>query len=130
MSASSRASLAIKAALVATAVVSASSLLAQQQTPPRFAGGTDAILVDVSVTRAGARVEGLTAADFIVKDSGIVQSAQVVATDSLPVSLLMAFDASASVRGEPLNNLKAAAKAADGTDTSRPPFTITWIEQP
>ena len=26
--------------------------------------------------------------------------------------------------------IEAAAKAADGTDTSRPPFTITWIEQP
>ena len=48
------------------------------------------------------RVEGLTNADFIVKDSGIVQNAQIVATDSFPVSLLLAFDASASVRGEPL----------------------------
>jgi VWFA-related protein len=110
--ASSRARLFIKAAIVATTIVSASSLLAQQQTPPRFTGGTDAILVDVSVTRAGARVEGLTNADFIIKDSGIVQNAQIVAADSFPVSLLLAFDASASVRGEPLNNLKTAAKAA------------------
>ena len=102
----------IQVAVIAAAIVSASSLLAKQQAPPRFAGGTEAILVDVSVTRAGARVEGLTNADFIVKDSGIVQTAQIVATDTLPVSLLMAFDASASVRGEPLNNLKTAAKAA------------------
>ena len=112
MFASNRTRLVIKAAILATTIVSASSLLAQQQAPPRFAGGTEAILVDVSVTRSGARVEGLTNADFIVKDSGIVQTAQIVATDTLPVSLLMAFDASASVRGEPLNNLKTAAKAA------------------
>ena len=114
MSASSRASASIRATIVAATIVSASSLLAQQQTPPRFAGGTDAILVDVSVTRAGARAEGLTAADFIVKDSGVVQNAQLVSTDSFPVNLLVAFDASASVRGDALNNLKTAAKAAIG----------------
>jgi hypothetical protein len=54
-------------------MISASSLMAQQQAPPRFAGGTDAILVDVSVTRAGARV-GMTE-DFIIKDSGCADHA-------------------------------------------------------
>lgn len=82
--------------------------------PPtaQLAGGTDVVLVDVSVRRTGVAVEGLTAADFIVKDSGVAQTARIVSNESFPVSLLLAFDASASVRGEPLEHLKAAAKAA------------------
>jgi VWFA-related protein len=98
------------AAAAAAAVITAS--ISGAQSAPRFFGNADAILVDVAVSRAGVPVEGLTAADFVVKDSGVVQSAQLVSTAGLPVSLLLAFDASASVRGEPLESLKAAAKAA------------------
>ena len=108
MSASRRAILAI-----VTVALAATTLLAQQA-PPRFTGGTDAILVDVQVTRNGSAVPGLTSTDFVVRDSGVAQTAQVVSTDSFPVSLLLAFDTSASVRGEPLDHLKAAAKAALG----------------
>ncbi len=96
-----------------TAALAATTLLAQQA-PQRFTGGTDAILVDVQVMRNGSTVDGLTSADFVVRDSGVAQTAQVVSTDSFPISLLLAFDASASVRGEPLDHLKAAAKAAVG----------------
>ena len=78
----------------------------------RFSAGTDGVLVDVLVTRNGAAVEGLAASDFVVRDSGVAQAAQLVATASLPVGLLLALDASASVRGVPLDHLKAAAKAA------------------
>ncbi len=97
--------------VAAAAAITAASIDAQQA-PPRFGGGTDAILVDVAVSRAGVAVEGLTAADFVVRDSGVAQTVQLVSAGNFPVSLLLAFDASASVRGEPLEHLKAAAKAA------------------
>jgi VWFA-related protein len=94
--------------------VACAGLLAQTpQTPaPRFTAGTEAVLVDVQVTRNDRAADGLTAADFVVKDSGIVQKASLVAVDRLPVNLLLALDTSASVRGPALDHLKDAARAA------------------
>jgi Ca-activated chloride channel homolog len=83
-----------------------------QAQPPRFTGGTEAVLVDVLVTRASKAVPDLKAADFTVLDSGVEQKVDLVTIESLPVSLLLALDASASVRGPALDHLKAAAKAA------------------
>ena len=99
--------------LVATALVLvAATVVGAQQQAPQFRGGTDAILVDVFVARNGIAVDGLTAADFVVRDLGVVQTPELVATSSLPINLLLAFDTSASVRGAPLEHLKEAAKAA------------------
>jgi VWFA-related protein len=93
--------------------VACAGLLAQTpQTPPRFSGGTEAVVVDVQVTRGGRPVDGLTATDFVVKDSGVVQNVSLVAVDRLPVNLLLVLDTSASVRGTPLDHLKDAARAA------------------
>jgi Ca-activated chloride channel family protein len=86
--------------------------LAAQQTPPRFTGGTDAVLVDVLVTRGAKPVPDLKTGDFVVIDSGVEQKAELIAVESLPVNLLLALDTSASVRGPALDQLKAAAKAA------------------
>jgi len=113
LSANKRVRVSLVAAVVATIVALATPRA--QQAPPRFTGSTDAILVDVGVSRAGVAVEGLTAADFVVKDSGVAQTVQLVSAGGFPVSLLLAFDASASVRGLPLEHLKTAAKAAIAT---------------
>jgi len=83
-----------------------------QAQAPRFTGGTEAVLVDVLVTRARQTVPDLKAADFTVLDSGVEQKVELLAIESLPVSLLLALDTSASVRGPALEHLKAAAKAA------------------
>jgi VWFA-related protein len=88
---------------------------AQQTPPPRFTGGAEAVLVDVLVTRASKPVPDLKSSDFVVLDSGVQQKADLVAVESLPVSLLLALDTSASVRGPALDHLKAAAKAAVGS---------------
>lgn len=83
-----------------------------QAQPPRFTGGTEAVLVDVLVTRASQVVPDLKSADFTVLDSGVEQKVELITIESLPVSLLLALDTSASVRGPALEHLKAAAKAA------------------
>jgi len=78
----------------------------------RFQSRIDAVRVDVSVVRNGRPVPALTAADFEVRDSGILQRVDVVSVEESPVNLDLILDASFSTRGELLQDLKQAAKAA------------------
>lgn len=70
----------------------------QQQTPPPqtpvFRAGTDKVRIDVIVTHRGRPVEGLTAADFELKDNGVVQEIET-ATMAGSVSVAIALDLSA-----------------------------------
>ncbi len=80
----------------------------------RFRSGAELVLVDIEVTRNGRPVTGLTADDFELTDSGVRQAVQAVSLADQPLSLVLALDVSASVHGEPLEDLKRAAlKAAD-----------------
>lgn len=109
-----------RAALVALAMLATGSASggARAQAPQRFVAGADVVLVDVLVTRDGQPVSGLTAADFIVTDNGVEQTAQLADLTSLPVGLLFVLDTSGSLAGPPLEHLKAAAHAA--LDNLRP----------
>jgi VWFA-related protein len=100
-----RASLVFSTLLVAGAAVSPT---AQQ----RFHSGVEAVRVDVSVTRNGKPVAGLVAADFEVRDSGVRQRVEVFSVEEMPVNLDLILDTSVSTRGEHLQDLKQAAKAA------------------
>ena len=84
----------------------------------RFRSSTDAVLVDVQVLSGGKPVVGLTAADFELKDSGVRQEIQVASFADVPISLLLALDVSASVEGNRLARLTAAAREA--VDALRP----------
>jgi VWFA-related protein len=92
-------------------VLSAPVLIAQNP-PARFRSGVDAVRVDVQARQGNKPIGGLTAADFEVRDSGIVQDAQLVATGDLPLTLMLALDTSSSVEGEMLRHLKTAARSA------------------
>jgi VWFA-related protein len=76
----SQASRLSRAALTGLVLVLSSSLLfmrpqAQEQTPPVFRGGIDAVSVDVIVTdKQGRPVTDLTAADFEVREAGDLQT--------------------------------------------------------
>ena len=80
----------------------------------RFRSGADAVRVDVQVKRGNKPVAGLTADDFELRDSKVVQQVEAVAIEDVPVSLLLALDTSGSVKGVLLQQLKAAARAAVG----------------
>ena len=82
------------------------------QTQPRFRSGVDLVTVDVLVTDGTSAVTGLTADDFEVRDSGVVQAINSVSVDTVPVSMLLALDISNSVEGSTLAHLKDAASAA------------------
>lgn len=99
-------------AIAATAMIASG---AAQQAPPRFTAGAEAVLVDVLVTRGSKPVPDLKGTDFTIFDSGVEQKVELVGIERLPVSLLLALDTSASVRGPALDHLKAAAKAALGS---------------
>jgi len=85
-------------------------LLGQAQ--PRFRSGIDLVTVDVLVTDGTRAVTGLTADDFELRDSGVVQAIDSVSVDTVPVSMLLALDISNSVEGSTLTHLKEAASAA------------------
>jgi VWFA-related protein len=92
-------------------ILLAASLLAQAQ-PPRFRSGIDLVTVDVLVTDGTRAVTGLSADDFEVRDTGVLQTIDTVSVDTVPVSMLLALDTSNSVEGLTLAHLKEAASAA------------------
>jgi Ca-activated chloride channel homolog len=92
----------------------ASGATAPQGQPPQgaFRSTTEVVLVDALVTRNGRPVEGLTAADFDVRDGGVRQTIQLVGMDRVPVDLRLVLDVSGSLEGQQLETLKSAARAA------------------
>lgn len=93
-------------------------LLWQQNPPVRFRSLTDAVRVDVRAREGSRPIAGLTAADFELRDSGVVQEIQALAANDLPLTLLLALDTSDSVEGERLAQLKKAARSAVGALTN------------
>lgn len=79
-----------------------------------FKSRVEAVRLDVSVTRGGQPVSGLSAADFTVTDNNVPQQAEVE-MDSLPLSVFLVLDTSGSVAGEKLSHL---VKAASGLVTA------------
>jgi len=98
-----RAVLAIAVLLIATVTVAA-----QQAT---FSSRVDAVRVDVLVRDRGQFVRGLRAADFEVKDEGVVQEVELVQLEQLPLNIILGLDVSDSVNGERLDHLLAAGDA-------------------
>jgi VWFA-related protein len=84
---------------------------ATAQAPPTFSATVEAIRVDVLVTEHDRPVTGLGAADFEVRDNGVLQQVAFVRAEKLPLNLILALDASASVAGEPLDRLRSAGRA-------------------
>jgi VWFA-related protein len=79
--------------------------------PPVFGVSVDAVKLDVTVKRAGRAVMGLTAADFEVRDDGVVQEVELVAAEDRTLHAVLVLDTSSSVAGARLASLQAAASA-------------------
>jgi VWFA-related protein len=94
--------------LLALGVVAA--LAAAQQ--PIFHSGADAVQVDVLATDGHRPIGGLTAADFELRDSGVVQTIDALQIADVPFSMMLALDTSASMKGASLRQLQDGARAA------------------
>jgi VWFA-related protein len=90
-------------------LIGAATLRAQQ--PPKFTSRIDNVRVDALAVSGGKPVSGLTAADFELRDNGIVQSISLVAVESAPVVVQIALDTSASLTAERLEALRRASSA-------------------
>jgi Ca-activated chloride channel family protein len=77
-----------------------------------FRSGVEGVHIDVLVVDGNRPVSGLRAADFEVRDSGVLQRVDSVALEDVPLNVILALDTSESVQGAPLEQLKAAAIAA------------------
>jgi VWFA-related protein len=93
------------------AVVVAAALAGLMPAQVPFKTRADAVRVDVLVLDGNRPVAGLTAEDFELRDAGVPQRVEAVAVEDVPVSVMLALDASASVRGQPLDGLKEAGRA-------------------
>jgi Ca-activated chloride channel family protein len=85
-------------------------LAAQATSVPQmtFRSGVEVVQLDVSVTRGGVPVTGLTARDFALTDSGVAQEVESVTLEQLALSVTMVLDTSQSVAGERLQHLVQA----------------------
>jgi VWFA-related protein len=99
----------MKYALLSGIVLAAGSALFAQT--PRFTTGTAAVRVDALVMQRNKPVTGLKAADFELRDNGVVQTITDVSYESLPINVICVLDLSGSVRGRPLDQLKDATLA-------------------
>jgi hypothetical protein len=77
-----------------------------------FSSHTLGVRVDVLVTDGRNPVGGLTAADFELRDNGVVQTIDVADSD-VPVNAVLALDTSASTAGQRQKDLIAASQALE-----------------
>jgi Mg-chelatase subunit ChlD len=73
-----------------------------------FHSGVDIVRVDALVTDGRRPVAGLTAADFELRDNGVVQAIDSAQLGALPLSVIFVLDVSGSVAGQKMSNLNAA----------------------
>jgi Ca-activated chloride channel homolog len=95
-------------ALIAAAVLQSGSVRAQKAA---FSSRTLGVRVDVSVTDGRNPVGGLTAADFELRDNGVVQAIQIVDSTDIPINAILALDSSASTAGQRQKDLVGASDA-------------------
>jgi VWFA-related protein len=89
-------------------------MVATTSGPQKFRVTADAVLVDVLVTDGKMTVAGLRSTDFELRDSGVLQRLESISFEDVPLSMMLALDASSSVDGQSLEHLKQAGSAAAG----------------
>lgn len=79
------------------------------QSTAQFRISTDVVRVDVFVGEKGRAIAGLRSSDFELYDDGRKQTVDAVSVESLPLSVVLALDTSASVEGDHIVYLRSAA---------------------
>lgn len=97
------AAMVLPAALCCAAIVTT-----RAQQSPVFTARSDSVRLDILVSASGRPILGLGADDFHITDNGVPQKPDFVSFDQLPLNVVMAFDTSASMLGQRLDDLRAA----------------------
>ena len=84
---------------------------AAQAPPPSFEVSVENVYLDVFVVRDGASVPDLQPSDFEVRDQGVRQRVRLAQHEDLPLTVVLVFDASASLQGQKLAHLQGASRA-------------------
>ena len=77
----------------------------------KFSSRTLGVRVDVLVTDGRTPITGLKAADFELRDNGVIQKVEVVDATDVAVNAILALDTSASITGRRKTDLVAAGEA-------------------
>jgi len=106
-------------------------------TPPTFAVAVENVYVDAFVSQRGNPVAGLRAADFELRDNGVLQSLELAAADARPLLAVLTFDVSNSLEGEKVASLRAASQALLGSLRAEDEATlfsftddVQWLVKP
>ena len=99
------------AAAIVALIVLAAAPAAEQV---RFSTRVESVRVDVLATAGSVPVTDLSAADFEVRDNGVVQTVALVGNEKAPVNLMLALDTSASLSDERLQRLRTACEVLIG----------------
>ena len=83
---------------------------ASLQQRPVFRAGADAVTIPVAVRDGSRPVAGLRAADFELRDNGVVQKIESFVAGQVPIELTFVLDLSGSVDGPLLQRLKTAVR--------------------
>ncbi len=100
----------LNAANILACFASASLVAAAGQTP-QFKSRVAAVRVDALVTDGRRPVANLTAANFELRDNGVVQTITDLHYETLPLNIIAALDVSGSIAGEPFQHLKRAYRS-------------------
>jgi VWFA-related protein len=79
-----------------------------------FRSGVEGVIIPVSVSSGNKPVADLSAADFELRDNGVVQELQRVDSEKVPLDLTLLLDLSSSVDGPLLQRLKNAVSDTAG----------------
>jgi VWFA-related protein len=73
-----------------------------------FRSGVDGVIIPVSVRAGNKAISGLKAADFELRDNGVLQEIRDAESEKVPIDLTLLLDLSTSVDGPMLQRLKTA----------------------
>jgi VWFA-related protein len=97
--------------LALASVIMGSLTAAGLHQEPTFRAHTNLVRLDVLVVRNGRPVPNLTAADFEVRDNGVLQQIDHISFEKTPLDVMLVLDTSRSVAGETLRHLQEASHA-------------------
>jgi VWFA-related protein len=99
---------AVAAAVLVLGLVTHPVAVSQQ---PVFSSRAEIVRVDVLVLKDGKPMRNLGAADFEIKDNGVLQQVELLSAEELPLNVVLALDHSDSLTGNGLRDLQNAGRA-------------------